>query len=372
MQPLRDVAVLPGLARIILPGQPMAETVDFFIERCGFRVVWVYPADDPEVIELQGHGMVLRLEAQTQAGPAELWLPDGASDGDMLAPNGVRIRQGALVDAVPWLPVQAAFRSLRPTDDASWHVGRAGLRYQDLIPDRLGGGLIVSRIRLEQAGPLPDYVHYHQVAFQLIYCVQGDIQVVYEDQGEPFLMRSGDCVLQPPGIRHRVLSSTAGAEVIELACPARHETFGDPATTLPNGPARPGLSYGGQHFVRFQHQQVAPVALAEATGWSSRSFGLEFATSGFAAGRVVEAAAGAAALGLVEQGVLHVVWVLAGQVTLQGPAQSPQTYQPAQGFVLPAAAGPAMLHATEGTRLLHVHLCERLPHHPPFLEPRPR
>ena len=41
--------------------------------------------------------------------------------------------------------------------------------------------------------------------------------MVYEDQGEPFIMREGDCVLQPPQIRHRVLESSGPLEVIEVS-----------------------------------------------------------------------------------------------------------------------------------------------------------
>jgi quercetin dioxygenase-like cupin family protein len=41
----------------------------------------------------------------------------------------------------------------------------------------------------------------------MIYCHRGWVRVVYEDQGEPFVMHPGDCVLQPPGIRHRVLEA---------------------------------------------------------------------------------------------------------------------------------------------------------------------
>ncbi len=65
-----------------------------------------------------------------------------------------------------------------------------------------------------------------QVRFQMIFCAKGWVRVVYEDQGkfkpiqsdlnqifnlwlilkgDSFIMNAGDCVLQPPRIRHRVL-----------------------------------------------------------------------------------------------------------------------------------------------------------------------
>jgi hypothetical protein len=53
-------------------------------------------------------------------------------------------------------------------------------------------------------------------------------------------MMAGDMVLQPPGIRHRVLESSPGLEVVEISCPALHETFADHEMELPNGKDRPG------------------------------------------------------------------------------------------------------------------------------------
>ena len=71
--------------------------------------------------------------------------------------------------------------------------------YRDLIPDRLGGSAIVaSHIRIAEGGPVGDSVHFHRVGFQLIFCYRGWVEVVYEDQGPPFVLRAGDCVIQEP------------------------------------------------------------------------------------------------------------------------------------------------------------------------------
>ena len=40
-------------------------------------------------------------------------------------------------------------------------------------PDRLGGRFIASHIRIEQGGPVPDYVHFHKIRFQMIYMTRG-------------------------------------------------------------------------------------------------------------------------------------------------------------------------------------------------------
>lgn len=139
-----------------------------------------------------------------------------------------------------------------------WVRGRAGMEYHDLIPDRLGGKVIASHIRLKDGGPVPDYVHYHKIDFQVIYCKKGRIKLVYEDQGEPFWLETGDLVLQPPEIRHRVLECTAGAEVIEITSPAEHETWVEHEMELPNEVVQHDRLFGRTQF--FRHRAGEAIA----------------------------------------------------------------------------------------------------------------
>ena len=48
--------------------------------------------------------------------------------------------------------------------DAPPAAGRAGMVYRDLIPDRLGGAFIASHITIPEGGPVPDYVHHHDIS----------------------------------------------------------------------------------------------------------------------------------------------------------------------------------------------------------------
>lgn len=137
-----------------------------------------------------------------------------------------------------------------PRKEGSWIKGRAGMMYRDLLPDRMSGKVAVSHIRLTKGGTVPDYVHYHKIDFQVICCLNGRIKVVYEDQGPPFWLETGDWVIQPPEIRHRVLECTAGAEVIEVSMPAEHETWVEHEITLPTAETKPDREFGGQRFVR--------------------------------------------------------------------------------------------------------------------------
>ena len=162
--------------------------------------------------------------------------------------------------------------------------GRAGMQYRDLIPDRLGGLLIASHIRISDGGEVADYVHYHKLLFQMIYCKEGWVRVVYEDQGEPFVMNAGDFVLQPPQIRHRVLDASPGAEVIEVSSPAVHETWVDHETTLPNSIEVLDRDFGGQRFVR---HVAADATWEDENGSVFRDLGISGATGGAADARVL-------------------------------------------------------------------------------------
>jgi len=111
--------------------------------------------------------------------------------------------------------------------------------YRDLLPSRVGGNLMVSHIRIPNGGPVPDMVHFHSIRFQLIFCLKGWVKLVYEDQGNPFILSAGECVTQPPEIRHRVLECSDNLEVIEVAHPSSHLTTIDHDMQLPTGNFRP-------------------------------------------------------------------------------------------------------------------------------------
>ena len=167
------------------------------------------------------------------------------------------------------------------SSNVDWITGRAGMEYRDLIPGRMGGKVIASHIRLTEGGVVPDYVHYHKVDFQMIYCKKGRIKVVYEDQGQPFWLETGDCVLQPPEIRHRVLECTAGAEVIEIGMPAVHETWVEHEITLPTPKLKPDRDFSGQRFV-LHIEANAKWETSDLSDYTSRDTGISAATSGMA------------------------------------------------------------------------------------------
>jgi mannose-6-phosphate isomerase-like protein (cupin superfamily) len=179
----------------------------------GYRLDMIKPADAPREVQLSKNGEIVRLASSA-------------------------------AESTPPTPPS-------PDTQKDWTAGRAGMMYRDVMPDRMDGRMAVSHIRLTESGPVPDYVHYHKIEFQMIRCIEGRIRVVYEDQGEPFWLEPGDWVIQPPEIRHRVLECEAGSEVIEISMPAEHETWVDHEMTLPTAKLNPDRDFGSQRFVRY-------------------------------------------------------------------------------------------------------------------------
>jgi mannose-6-phosphate isomerase-like protein (cupin superfamily) len=255
-------------------------------------------------------------------------------------------------------PLDPALVVTHADGDDSWGFGRAGMRYRDLLPGRLGGRFIASHIAIPHGGPVPDYVHYHRIRFQLIFCRRGWARLVYEDQGEPFLMRAGDCVLQPPEIRHRVLESSDGLEVVEVGCPAEHETLADHDLPLPTGVVRADRDFGGQRFVRHD----ATAARWEAwrhDGFEQRDTGIAAATGGLAGVRVVRPlASGASTPTATHDAELLFGFVLDGSATLvAGGAE--HALRGASSFAVPAGLPFALERCSADLELLEVTLPEQ-------------
>ncbi len=277
-------------AECLLPGgRDLDSTVRFFVDELGFRVDAIAPADDPVLVRLSGHGLRLALDRAHNGDPGTLRLMMAGTESraPVTAPNGVRV-EFASADPPLEIPPAAPQASIRPaeTSGSEWTRGRAGMLYRDLMPDRAGGYVIASHIRIPEGGPVPDHVHYHDIRFQFIYCYRGWVRLVYEDQGEPFVMHAGDCVLQPPRIRHRVLAASPGLEVIEVTCPARHMTYLEHEMKLPTGRRLPDRDYGGQRFVFHEAGNARWTAPPE-DDFEARDLGLETATRGLVRARVL-------------------------------------------------------------------------------------
>ena len=348
-------------AEVCLPSTDLATDLTYYTETLGFQLDTIFPADDPAVATLSGHGLHIRLERGAAVAPGVVRLlchdPDGFAGGarELTAPNGTRI---LIVEANPALetpPTEHAFVVRRLKDNTPWVIGRAGMRYRDLIPGRLGGSIIASHIRIPDAGPVPDMVHYHTVGFQLIFCYGGWVRLVYEDQGPPFILRAGDCVIQPPGIRHRVLESSDNLQVIEIGVPAEHVTTLDHEMELPTPVLHPDRTFGGQKFCRSESGQAVwtPWRL---DGFEARETGIGTATAGVASVQVARAVGPTHGQVTSHTSDILFTFVLSGSVTLRGEGQGAHALSEGDAFVIPPHLKTSLADASADLQLLEVSL----------------
>ena len=349
---------------VVFPCPNLRETLAFFTERLGFRVKLIYPADSPSVAVLNGYGVCLRLqEGLTDAPPSILRLlcqnPDAFANGasQLVAPNGTRIE---IVEANPPIvlpPLQQSFVLQKMKEGEGWLEGRAGMMYRDLVPNRQGGRFIASHIRILEGGSVPDYVHFHRIRFQMIYCYKGWVRVAYEDQGEPMLVHAGDCLLQPPEIRHRVLESSRGLEVVEISCPAEHETFADHEVELPNPTINRRRLFNGQTFV---HHRAAEAAWSpwRSDGFEYRDTGIGLATDGLSGARVVRLSGGRKqpTHQYCHSGEFLFVFILCGGTTLSSEGQEEQRMCAGDSCVIPANFQATFTNTSDDLEFLEVAL----------------
>ncbi|MEO7864967.1 MAG: hypothetical protein ABIR63_03740 [Sphingomicrobium sp.] len=294
------------------------------LQSLGLRLDSITPADAPHTAMLSGDGAVVRLTSRPNAASA-------AAENSSFKPEFLISRAGG--------------------EEAE---GRAGMLYRDLIPGRLGGQYIASHITIPEGGPVADWVHYHRVAFQMIAVRRGWVRVVYEGQGDPFVMNAGDVVLQPPEIRHRVLESSPGLEVIEISGPAVHETFAEHELALPGGERAPDSDFAGQQFLR----HIA--AEAPCTAWhggEAQQTGMRAATGGLADVRLVRPGTESAIAVPLHDGELVFGFVLEGSATLDCRGRA--ALGPADCFVIPPGEVWRLTECSPDLRLLHVTTAKR-------------
>jgi len=347
-------------AEMHLPTTALTEDIAFFTKTLQMRMEMIYPADDPAVAVFFGHGLRLRLDRDLQAQPGRLRLlcddPSGFAGGETVlqAPGGTQVEIAAL-NAPLVLPETAhSFVVRRLADQAPWVIGRAGMHYRDLIPDRLGGSIIASHIRIPDGGPVPDMVHYHTVGFQLIFCYRGWVDLVYEDQGPPFRLHAGNCVIQPPQIRHRVLYASDNIEVIEIGVPAEHVTTIDHEMVLPNGPANPDRVFSGQRFVHHKADEAIWQRF-RVPGFQSRDTTIAAHTDGVAGVHVLRPS-GEETGWSRHHGDILFTFVMEGHMTLEGEGRAPYALSPGDAFVIPPGMRTRYSEASADLELLEVAL----------------
>ena len=253
----------------------------------------IFPADDPNTADMEGHGLKVTLRRDRgNRSSTHLRLDESAelARGTHTSEDGDIVVEVAPVD-LKVLSHPAVVPDMHITklsdDDSAWTIGRAGMLYRDLIPSRLGGAVTAAHIRIPTGGSVADNVHFHTVSFQLIYCVKGWVRVLYEAQGDSFVLHAGDCVTQPPGIRHRVLESSDMLEVLEVGSPSVHYTSFDWGLSLPTK-VEGGRVWGKppQRFCRFERDGAVFVESGGGGGFGICDTGVAEHSNGVASVRV--------------------------------------------------------------------------------------
>ncbi len=325
-------------AEILLPTSDVRADLAFFTRTLGFRLDTIYPADDPRVVVVSGHGLRLRLDQDLKAPAGRLrlltddWARLAQGRAELTSPGGTVVQLDELNPPLVLPRTEHAFVVRRLADQAPWVIGRAGMMYRDLVPNRLGGAMIASHIRVPD-GKVPDMVHFHKVGFQLIFCIKGWVDVLYEDQGGLRRLHAGDCFIQPPTIRHRVVESGDGIEVIEIGVPAEHVTEIDHAMTLPNAELNPDREWQGQRFVHNLGStgRFAPFRIP---GFEARDTTINANTKGVASVLVARPVGGASPW-TRHHGDILFTFVMSGEMTLEGEGKDPYRLSPGDAFVIP-------------------------------------
>jgi quercetin dioxygenase-like cupin family protein len=152
-------------------------------------------------------------------------------------------------------------------------------------------------------------------------------------------------VLQPPQIRHRVLESSAGLEVVEIGCPALHETIADHDMELPTtfDPAR---KFNGQQFVRHVADRMAWMKFGRGEAQETE---IHRATGGLAEARTIR---GSEIEFPAHDGELVFGFVLDGSTRLKAAGEN--AVGPGDAFVIPPGEPWSLSGGSDDFSLLHV------------------
>ena len=162
----------------------------------------------------------------------------------------------------------------------------------------------------------------------------------------------GNCVIQPPQIRHRVLYASDNIEVIEVGVPAEHVTTIDHDMTLPNGRCNPDRMFQGQRFVHHRAEEATwtPFRLP---GYAARDTTIASNTGNVAGVSVVRRSDGDPVWTTHDADILF-TFVMDGGMTLEGDGRDPCRLEPGDAFVVPPGHATRYSAPTDDLQLLEV------------------
>mgnify|MGYP002621825463 CR=1 FL=1 len=187
----------------------------------------------------------------------------------------------------------------------------------------------------------------------MIFCYRGWVDLVYEDQGEPFRLYAGNCVIQPPEIRHRVLYASDNLEVIEIGVPAEHVTTIDHDTELPTKTFAPNREWDGQTFVHHKADDASWESHPR-PGFVARDTTIAANTKGVADVQVLRPNGPS---DWSDHGAdIHFNFFLSGHLTLTGQDQPAHDLVEGAAFVIPPGLATQYTHPSDELEILEVRL----------------
>lgn len=129
------------------------------------------------------------------------------------------------------------FSHVKPGDTAWRGDGlRDFFQYKDLgIATATGGKVIAQLVRAGKAPEQGTGWRIHEAQFHMVLMLRGWARFMYEDRVT--LVEAGDCVHQPPGIRHFLFDYSRDMEYLEVVGPADFKSVEVPALCEVPAPA---------------------------------------------------------------------------------------------------------------------------------------
>ena len=111
-------------AEIRLPTKELRNDLPFYTKTLGMRLDMIFPADNPSVAVMSGHGLRLRIEKGATESPGTIRIltddPDGFAGGarQLTAPNGTKVEIHQLNAPLAMPQTQHSFVVRRLRDEA--------------------------------------------------------------------------------------------------------------------------------------------------------------------------------------------------------------------------------------------------------------
>jgi len=176
-----------------------------------------------------------------------------------------------------------------------------------------------------------------------------------------FILRAGDCVTQPPEIRHRVLEASDGLEVIEIGVPAEHITTIDHEMELPTKTHKPNRVYHGQTFCHHKLQE-ATWQPWRTPGFEYRDTGIYTATAGDASVHIARPLKTITEAQLEHHTNIQFTFVLSGRTQLIVQGEHPKPLKKGDAFVIPPEMEYRFREISPDLQLLEVALPGHIGH----------